>query len=224
MSDPITAYIPVAQLAESPSEGEFVEYDDETYGLIIETHTSDFEFPKNEDGDMVTVEASDDEPVYVVGRQGEGEGTEPMTADDFEVVDRDKIFDEDDPDPTKDLGEVEEEMSSSLDAYDACSNTHEMASLCTALDIPEPTQTAELAPASAVDPTSRTQRGLSPWPESWRESDKPARLIALDAWTSMEMSHTGCVREMRGKVSRPNAFCAAWKDEIYGHPYWREGG
>jgi hypothetical protein len=61
----------------------------------------------------------------------------------------------------------------------------------------------------------------APWPESWRESDKPARLIALDAWVSWNASFSGCKREMRGKVAGVNRFCAAFKDSIYGTEFWR---
>jgi len=66
--------------------------------------------------------------------------------------------------------------------------------------------------------------GFKSWPDSWVKADKPARLIALDAWTSMGASFRGCVREMRGNVVAPKRFCASFKDEIYGTTYWRNGG
>lgn len=63
--------------------------------------------------------------------------------------------------------------------------------------------------------------GFKRWPPSWTDSPKPARLIALDAWTSMGATHRGCTRELRGKVVSPNRLCAAFKDEMYGTTYWR---
>jgi len=71
---------------------------------------------------------------------------------------------------------------------------------------------------------SANQDGHFTWPESWRESDTPARIIALKAWASMGGRHTGCVREMKGNISRPNAFCADFKDRILGWEGWRKGG
>lgn len=68
------------------------------------------------------------------------------------------------------------------------------------------------------------QDGHFSWPESWQESDTPARVIALRAWAAMGGRHTGCVREMRGNISRPNAFCADFKDRILGWEGWRQGG
>ena len=54
------------------------------------------------------------------------------------------------------------------------------------------------------------------------ESETPARVIALKAWSGMGGRFTGCVREMRGNVSRPNAFCADFKDRILGWEGWRQ--
>jgi len=58
-------------------------------------------------------------------------------------------------------------------------------------------------------------------PESWRESDTPARIIALKAFAGMGGSFDGCVREMRGTVSSPDAFCGAFLDEVLGYEAWR---
>lgn len=65
---------------------------------------------------------------------------------------------------------------------------------------------------------------LGDWnpPESWRESDTPARVIALDAFASMGGDFDGCEREMRGQVGQPDQFCAAFMDYLYGgYDYWR---
>lgn len=74
------------------------------------------------------------------------------------------------------------------------------------------------------------QDGRFQWPESWRESDTPARLIALKAWQGMGGRHgggevpTGCVAEMMGSVADPDRFCADFKDRILGWEGWRQGG
>jgi hypothetical protein len=57
-------------------------------------------------------------------------------------------------------------------------------------------------------------------PESWRESETPARVIALDAFSSMGGSFDGCVRTMRDSISDPDEFCGAFLDEFL-PPYWR---
>jgi hypothetical protein len=59
------------------------------------------------------------------------------------------------------------------------------------------------------------------WPESWRESDTPARLIALDAWVSMGGSVSGCIREMKGEVGDAGRFCGDFADRLYQWDYWR---
>jgi hypothetical protein len=58
-------------------------------------------------------------------------------------------------------------------------------------------------------------------PESWRESDTPARVIALKAFQGMGGSFTGCKREMRSEVSDPDEFCGAFLDETLQYPFWR---
>lgn len=63
--------------------------------------------------------------------------------------------------------------------------------------------------------------GRFTWPESWRESDKPARLIALDAWVSMGGSVDACIVEMRGEIADPGRFCADFADRLYMWDYWR---
>jgi len=67
------------------------------------------------------------------------------------------------------------------------------------------------------------QDGFFEWPESWEDSETPARVIALKAWAGMNGSFTGCRREMRGNISRPSAFCADFKDRLYGTEQWRGG-
>jgi hypothetical protein len=68
------------------------------------------------------------------------------------------------------------------------------------------------------------QDGFFSWPESWQDSETPARIIALKAWAGMGGSFDGCVREMRGSLTgSPDRFCADFKDRIYGTETWRGG-
>jgi len=69
--------------------------------------------------------------------------------------------------------------------------------------------------------TVANQDGRFTWPESWRESDQPARLIALKAFAGMGGSFDGCEREMRGEIASPERFCGAFIDRLVGNPYWR---
>jgi hypothetical protein len=223
MTTEITAYIPVEQLSSDLEPGQLVEYEDETYGTITEVYTENFEFPggTDPDSDLVEVDASEDEPVYLVAKQ-EG-GSEPMLGDDITAVDREDVFGEDAPDPKKDLDKVEAEMSSVLDDYESVSDIHSLAGISELREYDLTGRTAEeLVSVADVPGVSRGDVGQAPWPESWRESDKPARLIALDAWADFNASHTGCVREMRGRVRRVNAFCAAFKDSILQWEGWRK--
>jgi hypothetical protein len=86
--------------------------------------------------------------------------------------------------------------------------------------------------AAALCKRGRTETAeLGEWdpPKSWREADTPARLIALDAWSSMGGKHgggdtpgKGCVDTMRGKVRNADRFCAGMADYVYGgYTYWR---
>jgi len=90
---------------------------------------------------------------------------------------------------------------------DALDTTQEMAQAATL---------SELAPDD-----SRVAELDFTMPESWRESDLPARVIALKAFAGMGGSFDGCVREMRGEVRTPDAFCGAFLDEVLGYEAWR---
>lgn len=59
------------------------------------------------------------------------------------------------------------------------------------------------------------------WPQSWVDSETPARVIALKAFAGMGGSFDGCVREMQGNISQPEDFCANFLDRLVGNPYWR---
>lgn len=68
-------------------------------------------------------------------------------------------------------------------------------------------------------------------PESWEESEIPARIIALDAWSSMggqfNCGGACCMGTMRPDLGKRGAaeFCASFKDWILGGwEGWRSGG
>lgn len=70
--------------------------------------------------------------------------------------------------------------------------------------------------------------GFFEWPDSWKESETPARIIAMKAWVSMGARHGGgspggCTSSMRGQIADPDRFCADLKDRIYGTDLWRGG-
>jgi|APHM01.1.fsa_nt_gi hypothetical protein len=63
------------------------------------------------------------------------------------------------------------------------------------------------------------------YPESWRESDTPNRVILMKAWAGMnaqfDCGGDCCMGEMRGEVVNPAAFCASMKDRILLTEDWR---
>jgi hypothetical protein len=60
------------------------------------------------------------------------------------------------------------------------------------------------------------------WPQTWVDSETPARVIALKAFAGMGGSFDGCEREMRGELTGdPADFCADFMDRLVGHEFWR---
>jgi hypothetical protein len=96
----------------------------------------------------------------------------------------------------------------------------EEGSIDVGMDDPE----AALALDIGCDESALLQEGHFSWPESWKEADQPARLIALKAWAGLGGRFTTCRREMAGEIASPSRFCAAFKDRILGWEGWRQGG
>lgn len=75
--------------------------------------------------------------------------------------------------------------------------------------------------ANAVTDNSVTANDWT-MPESWRESETPARVILLDAWTSLgaqfDCGGGCCMGELKSQ-----RLCAAMKDEALGTEQWRGG-
>jgi hypothetical protein len=89
-------------------------------------------------------------------------------------------------------------------------------------DIAETAENADLNPVDVfAGNLSENQDGFFEWPQSWVDSETPARVIALKALSGMGGSFDGCVREMRGNIASPDRFCADFLDRVYGNPYWR---
>lgn len=187
--DTVPDDVTVATLANEFRENETVEYADGTFGLIVETHESPFEFDGEE------VDASSSEPMYVVAR--ETGGSKPFSADELDEADPERAFRRDQAeldDPTADIADAE------------LSSVYATAAVGVAeLDVP-----------GVDDPGV----GWDSFPPSWEDANRPARVILLDAWTSMNASFDGCVREMQ-QLRNPKAFCASMKDEVYGYEGWR---
>jgi hypothetical protein len=154
------------------SEGEIVETEDGTLGVVSEVRTEgEFEGPDGE-----TYNPSEDSPVYIIATESDDTPSMAVRASELK--------------------------QSELPEVDVENPEEDIASNCMAAN----------------------QDGFFEWPQSWVESETPARVIALKAWVGMGGRHTGCVREMRGNISRPNAFCADFKDRILGWEGWRQGG
>jgi hypothetical protein len=180
------------------SEGDWVEYSDGNYGGIVGKVDGPVEWPT---GDEEVEEVGEDgETVYIVAR-GSG-GSKPFTADELDSAERSDVIDTDEvPDqPEEDIDEAE-----MAQVYYRVDDAHDYEELQSGLD--------ELLSVPGVDDPGV---GFDSWPDSWEEADEPARLIALDSWTSMGGTWTGCVAEIGSK-----RLCSAFKDEILGTERWR---
>jgi len=191
--------------ADSPEDDYDDEFEYERIGFIIDIHEDNFTHYDEDADEGIEVVVDDGETVYLVGLGLIDAGAHPFYAEDLEPLDRDDVLGDMDVDAEPE--DVEEAMDMS---------TEEASGQLDAVELQ--------AGVSDVPGLTRNQMGLQPWPYSWRNSNKPARLIAMDAWISMGRSFRGCRRSVVGNIRNPNRFCAAFKDAIYGHPYWREGG
>lgn len=181
------------------SEGDWVTFDGEHFGVVVATKSSNFTWPTSEDSEQ-EIEVGEDETWAIVAR--ETGGSKPFPVSELEEVEGP---DTDVESPEEDLDDAE--MSR---VYYIADDPHDVAELERARD--------ELQNIPGVDDPGV---GFDSWPDSWEESEKPARLIALDAWTSLGATFTSCVADMRGDISRPKRFCASFKDTILGTERWR---
>lgn len=192
-----TDRVVVAQLQEF-SEGSWVEYSDGKYGVIVGKVEGPVEWPT---GDEETEEVGDDgEMVYIVAR--EHGGSKPFSANELNATERSDVIDTDEvPDePEEDVDDAE--MSA---VYDRIDDPHDYEELQSGLD--------ELLSIPGVEDPGV---GWDSFPDSWEKADEPARLILLDAWSSMGGTFTGCMAELGSK-----RLCASMKDTVLGTERWR---
>lgn len=212
----------IVELAEW-KEGEIVGIEDYSQpGVITSLMTQSFEFPTS-DG-LQEIEASEDDPAYVVA-----------TPDGPRAVTEDAITGEDEfPDgpggkeAAKELANQGEEAAI-YDYADDYNATEELARAKKKLiadkyaeelsDRDVDALTAEeLINIPGVDDPGV---GWDDYPDSWKESPKPARLILLDAWSSLGGTFTTCRADMAGEIRSPSRFCASMKDEVLQTERWR---
>lgn len=181
------------------SEGDWVEYSDGNYGVVVGKLSGPTEWPTDDDE---TEEVGEEgENIYVVARASGG--SKPFTADEIESASReDAIGDPDElPDePEEDIDDAEMARGYKMVSDGSVAQLHEK-------------PVSELINIPGVDDP---HVGFDSWPDSWRKSPKPARLIALDAWSSLGATFTGCMTEIKSR-----RICAAFKDEILGTERWR---
>jgi len=171
--------------AESFSEGQEVETPS-GMGVVVEVRTEDFEGPGGD-----TVEASEDDPAYIVGVES---GVEVYRGSDLS----DGEIDADVGSPEGDLGDEAEAMLA-----------------------------AGWVPVDAARGDGRFS-----YPDSWEESDTPARLILMKAWAGMngqfDCPSGNCCHGTMVKNGMSdgaaNRFCASMKDRVLGGwEGWRKG-
>jgi hypothetical protein len=178
---------------ESFSEGDLVEYDEEA-GVVVEKYTSDFDWPGG-DGET-TVEASSDEPYYIVAR--ESGGAKPMPPSELSSKDG-KLTDVD----------MDEADSASLArVYYRMGDPESLGEFRDCYD--------ELANIPGVDDP---HTGFDSLPDGWDRSS------VLQAYASLGGSWSSCNREMSTKKGPRFAkrWCSALKDEVLKTEEWRGG-
>ena len=229
LSSNITAYNVVEELGYD--EGEFVEikedafeeagldeveiddehdgeYDYRRYGYVVEKNKEDFNWKHPEKDEGQTIEVDEGETVYVVATGATGTGAHLFYEGALRTANEDDVV--------GDIGEEKDPSEANLSEF----------SLNVTESIPNHSvDTDELQVVGSAPVLGTANIDGAPWPKSWRKSEKPARLIGLDAYTSFDPpSFRGCRREMKGKVANVNAYCANFKDVILGTTYWRDGG
>lgn len=179
-------------------ESDWVEYSDGNYGVITGVIDGPLSWPTGDDETEDVGE--DDENVYVVARATGG--SKPFSGNELESAERSDVIDTDEvPDsPEEQIDEAE-----MAQVYYRVDDAHDYDELQSGLD--------ELLSVPGVDDPGV---GFDSWPDSWEEADEPARVILLDAFSSMGGTFTGCVSEVGSR-----RLCAAMKDEVLGTERWR---
>jgi len=164
---------------------------DDERGTVLELHTDTFEFGEQSFG------ASQTEPLYVVATEDRTvitDGAELSSSDWGPISDAPKEDIEDAEVATNYTDRDRENIQ-----RDAVIRTNDVVGEIDVMD----------------------DVGWDDYPPTWEESERPARLILMDMWADFNASFDGCVREMRGKIRSPKAFCGSTKDEVYLTDLWR---
>jgi len=198
-------------------------------GVVSGVFTEPIDWPVGDEPE--TVEGTEDNPTYIVGllsggskpyRENELEpdefdGPEP-DSDEIADATREMVEEAGIPDWYRRVGDVEslESMHETMSGLVRVSNVAELA---------RTRGTSEMTYEELIDIPSvdDPEVGFSDWPDSWEESEQPARLILLKAWASMGGTWRACFREMSTNMTPRGArrLCSSMKDEVYGTEMWR---
>lgn len=200
-------------MANEFTEGDLVQSDDGE-GVVVGVMEEEFEFPvgqadgEDEEPETETVDASSDEPAYIVALAEGGNGV--FSADNLEEYDGEALGDEK-PDP-QDLAGAE-----MAEVYSYTDNPADYAELQRAkerllCDRHDVDNTEELVNIRGVDDP---HVGFDELPDGWD------RTSVLDAWASLGGMFRTCRADMVGEIRSPDRFCAALKDEVLGTELWR---
>lgn len=202
-------------MANRYAEGDLVTTDDGNEGVVTGVMTEEFEFPvsqpedEDEDPETETINASSDEPAYIVALAEGGNGV--FSASNLEEYDGERLGDEDtEPQDLADGAELAE-------VYSFTDNPHDYAELqkakerllCERHDVDN---AEELVNIRGVDDP---HVGFDELPDGWD------RTSVLDAWASLGGMFRTCRADMVGEIRSPTRFCAALKDEVLGTELWR---
>jgi hypothetical protein len=189
------------------SEGQEVDTPDGD-GVIVEIRTEDFDGP---DGD---VEASDDDPAYVVGVES---GAKVYR--DSDLSDGSISVDGVD-DATGDLA-VEAARAGHGPSVAALKERYTQGQI----DEDRFDRLVGAALKAQLDDTAEAAGDDGrqfDYPDSWDESPTPNRIILLKAWAGLGGRFTTCRRKMKGDVASPARFCASMKDRVLLWEGWRQ--
>lgn len=209
-------------------EGMVVSTPDGT-GVISGEFREDISWPMP-DGEDKIVEASSDNPVYIVALI-EG-GSRPYRADelDKDSFEGEKVTDdmikeaasevaEQSLHPVYERADDVESLESMHDAMESLVRVQNVATLS------RHRGTSDMSYEELIDipKVDDPEVGWSNWPDTWKESNQPSRLILLKAWSAMGGTWRGCFRDMTEEMTPRDArkFCSSMKDEVYGTEAWR---